>query len=81
MYILGINAYHGDAAAARYAYERMTTESILAVRLMDARLRKAGGSGQKAEGVRRSPREIVDSLSHGVKRVGRLRAEPFALSS
>ncbi len=28
------------AAAARYAYERMTTESLLAVRLMDARLRK-----------------------------------------
>jgi glycosyltransferase involved in cell wall biosynthesis len=28
------------AAAARYAYERMTSESILAVRLMDARLQK-----------------------------------------
>jgi glycosyltransferase involved in cell wall biosynthesis len=50
--IIGVIAYlraggpFKGAAAARYAYERMTTESILAVRLMDARLRKAEGSKQ-----------------------------------
>jgi hypothetical protein len=49
MIILGINAYHGGAAAARYAYERMTTESILALHLMDARLRKTEVSDQKSE--------------------------------
>ncbi len=50
--IIGVLAYlraggpFKGAAAARYAYERMTTESILAVRLMDARLQKAEGSKQ-----------------------------------
>jgi glycosyltransferase involved in cell wall biosynthesis len=50
--IIGLLAYvraggpFKGAAAARYAYERMTTESILAVRLMDARLQKAEGRRQ-----------------------------------
>jgi len=50
--IIGVLAYlraggpFKGAAAARYAYERMTTESILAVRLMDAKLRKAESSKQ-----------------------------------
>ncbi len=50
--IIGVLAYlraggpFKGAAAARYAYERMTSESILAVRLMDARLRKAEGRRQ-----------------------------------
>jgi len=50
--IIGLLAYvraggpFKGAAAARYAYERMTTESILAVRLMDARLRKTEGRRQ-----------------------------------
>ena len=50
--IIGLLAYvraggpFKGAAAARYAYERMTTESILAVRLMDARMQKAKGSRQ-----------------------------------
>ena len=56
MIMLGINSHHGDAAAApfkgaaaaRYAYERMAAESILAVRLMDARLR-AEAQGAKSE--------------------------------
>ncbi len=44
--IIGVLAYlraggpFKGAAAARYAYERMTSEGILAVRLMDARLRR-----------------------------------------
>jgi glycosyltransferase involved in cell wall biosynthesis len=48
--IVGVLAYlraggpFKGAAAARYAYERMTTESILALHLMDARLKKAEGS-------------------------------------
>lgn len=52
--IIGMLAYlraggpFKGAAAARYAYERMTSEGILAVRLMDARLRRQ----QKAEGSR-----------------------------
>jgi len=47
--IIGVLAYlraggpFKGAAAARYAYERMTTESILAMRLMDARLKQAEG--------------------------------------
>ena len=51
--IIGVLAYlraggpFKGAAAARYAYERMTTESILAVRLMDARLRKREVRGQR----------------------------------
>ena len=50
--IIGVLAYlraggpFKGAAAARYAYERMTSESILAVRLMDTKLRKAEGSKQ-----------------------------------
>ena len=50
--IIGVLAYlraggpFKGAAAARYAYERMTSESILAVRLMDARLQKAEGRRQ-----------------------------------
>ncbi len=34
------------AAAARYAYERAVAEGLLAIRLMDAKLRKAEGSKQ-----------------------------------
>ena len=34
------------AAAARYAYERMTTESILALRLMDNRLKESSDSAE-----------------------------------
>lgn len=50
--IIGVLAYlraggpFKGAAAARYAYERMTTESILAMRLMDARLKRTEGSRQ-----------------------------------
>jgi len=53
--IIGVLAYlraggpFKGAAAARYAYERMTTESILAVRLMDARLRRTEVGGQRSE--------------------------------
>jgi glycosyltransferase involved in cell wall biosynthesis len=48
--IIGLLAYlraggpFKGAAAARYAYERMTTESLLAVRLIDARLQRNGRS-------------------------------------
>ena len=51
--IIGVLAYlraggpFKGAAAARYAYERMTTESILALRLMDARL--AEDRGRRSE--------------------------------
>ena len=54
--IIGLLAYlraggpFKGAAAARYAYERMTTESILAVRLMDARLRRTEGRKHEADG-------------------------------
>jgi glycosyltransferase involved in cell wall biosynthesis len=52
--IIGMLAYlraggpFKGAAAARYAYERMTTESLLAVRLMDARLRRTDVGGQRS---------------------------------
>ncbi len=53
--IIGLLAYlraggpFKGAAAARYAYERMTSESILAVRLLDARLRRTEVGGQRSE--------------------------------
>jgi glycosyltransferase involved in cell wall biosynthesis len=53
--IIGLLAYlraggpFKGAAAARYAYERMTSESILAVRLMDAKLKRTEVGGQKSE--------------------------------
>ena len=62
--IIGVLAYlraggpFKGAAAARYAYERMTTESILAVRLMDARLQRTDVRGQKSE-----VRDLDDHIS------------------
>jgi glycosyltransferase involved in cell wall biosynthesis len=53
--IIGVLAYlraggpFKGAAAARYAYERMTSESILAVRLMDARLKAKAQSAKSKE--------------------------------
>jgi glycosyltransferase involved in cell wall biosynthesis len=53
--IIGMLAYlraggpFKGAAAARYAYERMTTESLLAVRLMDAKLKRTEVRGQRSE--------------------------------
>ncbi|HVS82080.1 MAG TPA: glycosyltransferase family 2 protein [Pyrinomonadaceae bacterium] len=62
--IIGLLAYlraggpFKGAAAARYAYERMTSESILAVRLMDARLQRTEVGGQRSE-----VRDLDDRIS------------------
>jgi glycosyltransferase involved in cell wall biosynthesis len=62
--VIGLLAYlraggpFKGAAAARYAYERMTTESILAVRLMDARLQRTEVGGQRSE-----VRDLDDRIS------------------